>query len=255
MATEQTAIADLFRSVCSDFYVNQKLELKLDNPRERQPVLELFDRLRRQHPELDQLRQYQDELALESVPGTPEQKWIAVRDKSVRSGCVNCDRMIDAYTFHQQILELSPFFLSINPLDVQYVELLIGFDLLAPGNHNEIVRDAFFAEGPLAGLMNEPSELAIDIQPAFGLITRDETNIEVHFEVKTRNARANGLSPDALMLEPISVYITARKTGSVSRVQDLATLGATLARRAEQIVTMRAVPHLIEPLRRAIGLY
>jgi hypothetical protein len=39
---ETLAMADSYRALCSDFYVNLKLNLKLDLPRERQTVLDLF---------------------------------------------------------------------------------------------------------------------------------------------------------------------------------------------------------------------
>ena len=48
--------------ICSDFYVNQKLALKLDVPSSRETVLHMFDRVRKELPRMDRFRRYEDEL-------------------------------------------------------------------------------------------------------------------------------------------------------------------------------------------------
>ena len=48
-----------FQALCSDFYVNQRLWLKLDLPDRRETVLDLFDRLRRTFPKLSQFQRYE----------------------------------------------------------------------------------------------------------------------------------------------------------------------------------------------------
>ena len=40
-------------AICSDFYVNQKLALKMDLPTRRETVLDMFDRIRREMPVME----------------------------------------------------------------------------------------------------------------------------------------------------------------------------------------------------------
>ena len=54
-------------ALCTDFYVNQKLALKLDLPSARETVLDMFDRIRKELPNMDRFRRYDGELALESA--------------------------------------------------------------------------------------------------------------------------------------------------------------------------------------------
>ena len=55
-----------YSAFCSNFYVNQKLGLKLDLPERRETVLDLFDRVRRAFPRLCNFQRYEGEVALES---------------------------------------------------------------------------------------------------------------------------------------------------------------------------------------------
>jgi hypothetical protein len=36
-----------YRALCSDFYINSKLNVRMELPTNREPVLELFERTRR----------------------------------------------------------------------------------------------------------------------------------------------------------------------------------------------------------------
>lgn len=244
-------MSESYRALCSDHYVNQKLNLKLDLPRDRQTTLDLFDRVRREFPSMDQVRRYRDELALESRSEGSTHQWLAIRSNNIRSGSVNPAAFEDAYRFHGYIAEASPYFLSISPLDVDYIELLFGFDLLASGNHNEIVYQALIAESPLGRLLDLPGAVPIDCQPVFGAAIRDGDNFEVCFEVKTR-VGARGRAPDA-HAEPISVYLTLRKYGPVRGLKDLPEILQTMADRGEDLVDSRVMPCLIAPLRQVIG--
>ena len=53
-------------ALCTDFYVNQKLGLKMDLPTARETVLDMFDRVRKSVPSMDRFRRYEGELSLES---------------------------------------------------------------------------------------------------------------------------------------------------------------------------------------------
>lgn len=240
-------MSESYRAVCSDFYINQKLSLKLDLPRERQTVLDMFDRVRRQYPSLGQFKKYKDEVALEADQGSPDHRWVAIRTNNIRSGAVNPEALADAYTFHGHILEYAPYFLSISPLDVECVELLYGFDLNADRNHDEVVYEALVSQSPLARALDLAGTQMVDCQPTFSMMLR-EHDVEASFEVKTRSASRSGK-----VEEPISVYLTLRKHNPVMRIDQLAGVLSLLARHGEEILDTRVVPHLVAPIREVIG--
>lgn len=239
-------MSESYRAVCSDFYINQKLGLKLDLPRERQTVLDMFDRVRKQYPTMSQFRKLRDELALEADHHAADHRWLAIRANNIRGGAVNPPVLADAYAYHCHILELAPYFLSISPLDVDYLELLFGFDLASERNHDQVVYEALVSESILDRALDMPNSQIVDCQPSFGMVLR-EHNVEVNYEVKTRSSARTGRE------EPISVYLTLRKFNPVSSIAQLGEVLMLLARQGEEILESKVVPHLVVPIREAIG--
>ena len=135
-------MATSFGALCTDFYVNHKLALRMDLPAERETVLHFFERVRKTVPSMNRFRRYDAELALESSRKEAEYRWLALWPTTVRTGHVNPQAMSDAYEYHRMIMELAPYHLSLSPLDVDFAELLFGFDLECKDNDpNPLVLD------------------------------------------------------------------------------------------------------------------
>lgn len=249
-------MSESYRALCSDFYVNQKLQVKLDLPRDRGTLLELFERVRKQFPGMATFRRYKEELALESPQSDTPHRWLAIRGNNIRTGSVNAASFQECYQLHRTILELAPMYLTISPLDIDCIELLFGFDLLASGSHDQIVYEALYAGSPLASLLDVAGTRPIDCQPvmAIGIPTKSGREIEAFFEVKTRSRHA-AVSPEGDSPDPISVYLTLRRFGSVADIKELSTIFDDLARIGEELIDTRVIPRLLVPLRNAITPY
>jgi hypothetical protein len=248
-------MAHSYRALCSDFYLNMKLAMKLELPRERQPLLDLFDRMRRQFPDLEHVRRYRDELALEAGPDD-RGRWLAVRPRDLRAGVVNPDGPEDALAMHRQVLELAPYYLGVTPLDVDYLELLFGFDLPAEGDHSAIVCRALLDGSPLAGAIDEQGFSLVECQPAFGVTLSDDRTLEAFFEVRTGAPRQAGGRMEGAWGgggDPISIYVTLRRYGPVGRIDDLPSDLDRLAARGEDLVAAVAIPRMLNPIREMIG--
>jgi len=241
-----------FSALCSDFYVNQKVALKLDLPTNRETVLTMFDRVRQDVPSMERLRRFDDEIALESTERRSDYQWMAMSGTMIRSGWVNPDRLERAYRLHRLILEAAPFYLSISPLDVEYIELVFGFDLETDADHNEVVFDALLADSALALLVDHDREAVIDAQPFFGLSLDRTGTTQAFLEVKTRSGRpdlTNGFTGEK---DPISVYLTVRRRGPLKSVADFTSTFGTLAGHVERLSEERVLPHIVVPIRQAL---
>lgn len=242
-----------FGAWCSDFYVNQRLSLKMDLPDRREPVLELFDRVRRECPRLSRMRRFEGEVALESADDAREFMWVSLRRTSLRSGHVNPASTADAYHLHRMLLETAPWYLSMSPLDIDHVELVFGFDIETEANRDEIVFGALMGESPLASLVDHSHDRPLDIQPCVGLALNPAGDLQAFFEVKTRPHAADA-NPRASVAEPISVFCTVRKTGPLKALEELPVVFATLCGHAERLCEQRVIPHLVMPIRQAISM-
>lgn len=252
-------MATSFSALCSDFYINQKLALKMDLPTGRETVLDLFDRIRKFRPSMNRFRRFEGELALESTPADGQYDWVALRQTAARSGTVNPDSLADAYQLHRMLLEVAPFYLSISPLDVDYLELMFGFDLEASGNHDDIVFDALLAETPLGRVVDADRLIALDVQPFFTFALDPDRKVQVNFEVKTRSGEMEA-SEDAPPPsesggsdEPISVFLSLRRLGPIDNIEELPTIFESLTAAAEELANDRVIPHLIMPISKAIS--
>ncbi|GAB4385609.1 MAG: hypothetical protein Kow0022_12160 [Phycisphaerales bacterium] len=237
-----------YKALCSDFYVNQKLSVKLDLPSTRETVLDLFERVRRAYPSMQSFRRYEDELALESDAASMPHRWLAIRPAHIRSGVVNPETLEDAYGLHRCVLEVAPYFLSISPLDIEFIELLFGFDLHATGNHDAIVASALVSDSALGALLDVEGATPVDFQPLFGLrLGGADEGVEAHFEVKTRRGS------DESRPDPISVYLTMRQFDPGVSLEDLPGVLARLAGEGQRLVESTLVPSFLVPLRSAIA--
>ncbi|MEO1717747.1 MAG: hypothetical protein AAFR76_11615 [Planctomycetota bacterium] len=236
------------RALVSDVYVNLKLSLKLDLPRDRENVPEFFDRVRRQYPTMAELKRYRDELALETAGGVDvPYRWLAVRSKNIRAGVVNPEEWASAHALHEHVLEVAPYFLSISSLDIDSVEVLFGVDLLSAGNHDEVVFDALVAGTPLANLMDGDAFVS-DCQPVLSWSVGAGAGVEVQYEVKTRlHGESGGSQP-----EPLSVYLTCRHVGPIGELSELVRVYRSLSSLGERLVSDRVIPHLVMPIRESI---
>lgn len=240
-----------FAALCTDFYINQKLALKMDLPTNRETVLHMFDRVRKEIPQMDRFRRFEGELALESPDDESRYSWFALTQTALRSGWVNPANVEQAYRLHKLIIEIAPYFLSISPIDVEYLELVFGFDLDAEANRNEIVFEALFGQSALVGLLDPERERVLDIQPFLGFTLTRQADLQAFVEVKTRT-RPSEIASDSYDEQPISVYLTVRRYGPLRTIDDLAVAFGTLAGSAERLAEERVLPHVVVPIREAI---
>lgn len=240
-----------FGALCTDFYVNQKIAVKMDLPGDRETILHLFDRVRVDQPSMKKFRRFTDELSLESARRNGAYRWLAMRRNTIRSGQVNPDSMEEAYDLHRMILKVVPYHMSISPLDLDYQELMFGFDLECRGNQNEIVFDALFADSPLSKLLNYGAAKALDVQPVFGMALNDRCDLQAFFEVKTLTSQGQ-VRTGRYRPEPISIFLTLRKSGPIDKVEDLVENFELMRGHGEKLAQTRLVPDLLTPISRAI---
>jgi len=239
-------------ALCTDFYVNCQLGVKLDLPDSRETMLDLFTRLGRDDPTMKRLKRYPDELALESPERHRRRLWMGVQKRLIRSGVVNPHSAEDSLALHRLVLRTAPFYLGVTPIDIDHLELTYGFDLVARANHNTVVLEALLGDSPLSRLIDADSMKPIEFQPMLGMAMTDRCDVQAYVEVKTRTTIRQvrtGKHPE----EPISVFVTVRRSGDF---EDVDTLGARLdelVAHADELTQGRVVPNVLTPLRESIA--
>ena len=244
-------MATSYGALCTDFYVEHKLALKMDLPSERETLLHFFDQVRKRVPAMNRLRRYEGELALESSRRATSSQWLALRRNNIRSGYINPDTMDQAYHLHQLVLESAPYHLTLSTLDVDFQEILFGFDLECKADHDRVVFDALFDNTPVAKLLNVPDAEVLDVQPIYKLALSESGDMQATFEVRTRPRGKRG-STRAYRAEPISVFLHVRKYGPLDHLDQLREGFEVICRKAEALANDRLIPNMLTPIVREI---
>lgn len=245
-------MATSFGALCTDFYMNLELTMKLPLPTERETVVHMFDGIRARFADMVKFRPYDGEISLESPRDDGEYRWASIQNKSLRSGHVNPKTMDSGYELHELLLQIAPFHLTISPLDIAQVELLYGFDLDCKGNHHEVVYEALYGDSPLAGLVEAVEGKASSIEPQFGMMVDVEGHpMEVTFDVKCRTTKGQIVS-DHYRPEPISVFMSIKRRGPVDKPEDLLEILKVLRGKATQLSEDHLIPDLLMPIKSAI---
>lgn len=244
-----------FGAVCDDFYVSSRLFLKLDMGLERETVLNFFDRVRREFPQMCKFRRREDGcLILEEEPESDvSRRWLRLEPSSLRFGYFAPPAVEDARALAKVILEHAPYFLTFSDIDYDHLEIIYGFDLEYRGNHDQLVAETLWADHPLGALLlGDDAEHVIDAQPYFGVALSPACDLQAYVETKSRTTTFE-VRTGEYERQPLSVFLTLRKYWNPQRDKNLAQVHASLFDRADELAAEKVVPMLVNPLANAIA--
>ncbi len=243
-------------AVCSDFYINGRLYLKLDMALERETILHFFDRLRKQYPGLTKLRRRDDGcVLLEEEDGDKgsSHRWVRLDPRSLRFGHYAPQDTEVVRQFGDLIFTQAPYHLSFSDIDYDHLELVYGFDLEYRGNHDQLVAETFWGEqAGTSFLFGQEAAHIIDAQPYFGIALSPQCDLQAYVEVKSRTTTYEVRS-DSYKSQPISVLFTMRKYWGVAQPASLVEALETLFDKADELAAQTIVPTFVNPLAAAIA--
>ncbi|HWB53654.1 MAG TPA: hypothetical protein VG722_05655 [Tepidisphaeraceae bacterium] len=242
-----------FTSFCDDFYINMRLGSQLNLPHNRETVLHFFERVQKQFPGMTRLRKTDGgEFSIEEDRNGNSYRWLSLEPKRLASGHVNPASIDDALGLHKLNLEMAPFHLGLSPVEIDYLDILFGFDLSFSGNHDEIVAESLLGDSPLACLSEEEGVRPVDCQPTVTVALSEDCRLQARIDVVTRTnsyqVRTGDYSDDV-----ISVYLILRRYWGDHPKESLETMADLLAERAESLSNSYIIPRLLRPISAAIA--
>lgn len=246
-------MANPFGAFCEDFYVNMRLGSQLNLPHNRETLLHFFERVQRQFPGLTRFRKNEsNELNLEEDRSNESYRWVSIETKRISAGHVNPSSIEESLKLHTMLLEHSPHLLGISPVEIDYLDVLFGFDLGFSGNHDEIIADSLLAQSPLTCLTEEEGARPVDFQPTVTVALSDDCRLQARIDVVTRTnsyqVRTGDYADDV-----ISVYLILRRYWGDRPKEPMEKLFAQMARRAEQLCDTHILPKVVKPISEAIA--
>jgi len=242
-----------FVSFCDEFYVNMRLGSQLALPHARETVLHFFEQVQKAFPQMTRFRKLENgEMNLEEDRSAGSYRWMSLETKRLSSGHVNPDSIEEALSLHTRLLSYVPHQLGISAIEMDYLDVLFGFDLEFKGNHDEIIAESLFAESPLHCLLDEPASKAVDFQPTVTVALSEDCRLQARIDIVTRTnsyqVRTGDYADDV-----ISVYLIVRRYWGDRPRQPFEAVLRDLAARAQAIAEQHVAPGLLRRIHEAIA--
>ena len=242
-----------YAAFCEDFYVNMRLGSQLALPHSRETLLHFFERVQKAHPGMTRFRKNENgEFNLEEDRGSQSYRWVSLEQKRLSAGHVNPASFEDSLKLHNLLLDMAPHHLGLSPLEIDYLDVLFGFDLAFGGNHDDIIAESMFGESPLNCLLEEKGARAVDFQPTITVALSEDCRLQARIDVVTRTnsyqVRTGDYSDDV-----ISVYLIVRRYWGDRPKEPMDAIFTQMAERAETMANNFIVPRVLRPISAAIA--
>jgi hypothetical protein len=243
-----------FGTCSDDFYINLNVNTEMELNQNRESVLHFFEQLKKRYPLMRNFySRERGEFVLEEDKDRGHYRWAAVEPKRFCSGYVNPPSADEAMSQHATILELAPFALTASPLDCESVNLMYGFDFNYRGNHNELVVEALGLPVAFDSLVDELQGKPVAYEPALQIAIDEDCRLQCRISVETRTSAyhvRDATYPD----EQISVYVTARRYGSLDGTETFVDVMRKLDATCREVIHTYVAERVLLPMQQAIAM-
>jgi hypothetical protein len=241
-----------YASFCEDFYVNMRLGSQMALPHGRDTVLHFFEQVQKAFPSMTRFRRADNELSLEEDRNGSGYRWVTLETRRLSAGHVNPPGIAEALKLHRSLLQMAPHFIGISPVEIDYLDVLFGFDVEYNGNHDEIIAETMYRESSLACLTEEAGARPVDFQPTVTVALTEDCRLQARIDVVTRTnsyqVRTGEYNDDA-----ISIYLILRRYWGDRPKLPMEKLLEEMAERADALTDQYILPRILRPLNEAIA--
>lgn len=245
---------DNYADLADDYYVNMTLSTEMDLAGSRETVLHYAEQIQKKYPEMRNFyNRDKKDYVLEEDKDGGSYRWCSFESRRIGSGQVNPQRFDDALEQHRYALELAPYALSLSPLDCEALDLLLGFDFTYQGNQNLLLAETLGVCPAFESLLSMPQSRFVNHEPTITLALDEDCRTQVRVGVESRT-NAYQIRTGEFQPEQLSVYVTARKYGSLDKDATFAGTLDELSDLACEVVENYVAEAVLEPLARAIAM-
>jgi hypothetical protein len=243
-----------FGVLSDDFYVNMNLNTEMELPQSRETVLHFFEQIQKKYPSMRNFySRDRGEYVMEEEKERSSYRWATVESKRICSGHVNPSSVDDAIDQHAAVLELAPYALSISRLDCESLNVMFGFDYTYRGNHNQLLVEALGVAPGLDRMTEIPGASVISHEPSIQLALDEDCRVQCRLSVEPRTSVYHvrtGEYPE----EQLSVYLTARRYGSLDAGQSYVSVMRRLTDCCKELIDGYVAECILRPLQEAIAI-
>ena len=243
-------MSDNYGSFCDDFYLDMYVNTELDVPMQRDTVLAFFERVQKQFPSMCSFyRRQSNQYYLEESGDTAQHRWISFEADRIGSGVVNPSGFEDAYKQHRFILEIIPYMLGINHLDIDSLDVVFAMDFDCAGSHDEVIAEALFGSTAFNCLLDLPQARAIGFSPSMVVGLSDDCCTQARISVESKTSIYDPFEKGSVTDdEAISLSFTIRQYPSGKEKFDSLKSFENQRKLAEELMAEKIIPNFAQPL-------
>jgi hypothetical protein len=243
-----------YHAYCDDYYLNMNLNTEMELPQSRETVLHFFEQVKKSHPGMRNFySRERGEFVLEEDKESGDYRWASIESRRVSSGYVNPPSVDEALKQHCLILDLIPYTLSVSPLDCESLNVMYGFDYTYRGNHSQLLVDALGVLPAFEKMTQIPGATILANEPSIQFALDEDCRTQFRLSVEPRTS-AYHLRTKEFPEEQLSVYLTARRYGSLDGEETYVSAMRKLADICQEIVDGYVVENVLRPLQQAIAI-
>jgi len=243
-----------YGSFCDDFYLDMHVNTELDLPSDRDTILAFFERLQRSWPTMGNFYRREDgQYCLEEDSEAGEYRWVNLESDRIGSGIVNPTDLDLVYAQDRLVLELIPYMLGVNHLDIDSLDVTYAMDFDYQGNHDEVIAEALFAKGPLGCLLDLPGSKALGFSPTVLTSLSDDCRTQARISIESQTGALEVRSEKYKPEEAISLYFTIRQYRKPTEKFDALKSFEDQCVMASELMQSKIMPYIVQPLAAAIS--
>jgi hypothetical protein len=243
-----------FTSFCDDFFIEMYVNTELELPTQRDTVLTFFERIQKQYPEMGSFyRRSSGEVCLEEDRNQGRYRWISLEGDRVGSGYANPGDLGNAYEQDRLVLELVPYMLGVNHLDVDSIDVTFALDLTYVGNHDEVIAEALYGTTPFGSLSDYQDTRPIGCSPTMVMALSEDMFTQARISIESKTSVFEPTQKKSSQDDAITVSFTVRQYPVPNGRFDPLSSFERQCRLAEEWVAEKIIPDFVGPLGQTIA--
>lgn len=243
-----------YGSFSDDYYINVNLNTEMDLPQSRETVLHFFELIQKKYPVMRNFySRERGEYVLEEDKENGNYRWATVETRRVCSGIVNPASVEEAIHQHELVLDLAPASLSASPLDCESLNLMFGFDFTYRGNHNQLLIEALGLPPSFEKMLDHSGSTVVSYEPALQIALDEDCRTQCRLSFETRTSAYHVRTGD-YPEEQFSVYLTARRYGSLEPGDSFIASLHRLNEVCKEVIDSYLIDNVLRPLQQAIAI-
>ncbi len=241
-------MAGNYNLLCDEFYADMYVNTELDLPTSPDTILAFCERIQKKFPTMGNFYRRDKNYYLEEDISSGNYRWVALETDRIGSGIVNPENLEDAYKQDRLVLELMPYMLGVNHLDIDSLDVTMGMDFDYWGNHDEVIAEALFGSSAFSCLLDLPSAKPIDISPSIVIGLSADYRTQARISIDSKTSLFEPREKEIITEKAISLLFTIRQYPNPNEKFDALASFETQRRLAEELMNEKIIPNFVHPL-------